>query len=294
MDAQAAPAFKIEHCYVALTIGYPAAATWYASVLDPFIMEKERPLASDVAFLCNHLERWGPNHRQLVVRAGPRVPAASQITRIRQANQASNKKDMHNVWTGADWKMVGLLDFVPERPGYRIVIPSLWSVGSPYTFTFTPDHPPLFFCHDLKQSGLQLGLRLQELLIHDGKRLIAPHENAVKCALAKDQGRLPPPVAMREDFGLAIWVPGCGRPYRACMHWESQLTKVRPGYEYQPTMARLAKNVTQFLIEAMADAEKQGEWAPYLNPKYDTLLIGLMQLSAEPQVWQPILECLRI
>ena len=75
------------------------------------------------------------------------------------------------------------------------------------------------------------------------------------------------------------------------MRWHSQLNPVH--FSPPTTIARLTKNIIQFLLAAIADAEKQGVFVPYLEPDYDILLIGLMQLSSQPPVWQPILEIMR-
>lgn len=205
MNTQEITTGDIGQCYVALTIGLTRAAQWYATVLDTSIAKGGDPDRRDVVMLCNHLERCGPSARYLLARMGRCVPDA-RLAVLRQTNHASNLKELAR--TGAIQKSA-LVDFVPEHLSARQVVSLQWPQGSPHTFTFTPEHPPLFFCHDLGAVyGLQLGIKLHDVLISDGGQFIAPHENVMKCVLANGQGKLSPPPAMRKDFDLAIWVCG--------------------------------------------------------------------------------------
>ncbi|KZV76679.1 hypothetical protein PENSPDRAFT_720385 [Peniophora sp. CONT] len=193
----------IGECYVALTIGLTRAAQWYATVLDTSIAKGGEPDRQAVVVLCNHLQRCGPHARFLQAHMG-RCVSDARLAYIRQTNIASNLKELARA--GAIQKSA-LMDFVPEHLSVRQVVPLQWPQGSPHTFIFTPEHPPLFFCHDLGAvHGLQLGIKLHGVLINDGSQYIAPHENVMKCILANGQGKLSPPPSMRRDFDLAIWI----------------------------------------------------------------------------------------
>ena len=188
----------IRDCYVTQTLGLALAGPWYATVLRPSMEEGDN--------LYDCLERWGIYNRHLLVRIHV-SRSKDNLERIRQTNIVSNMNlDALPVCAKTD-ETRALLDFVPEHLAVRQVVSLQWLESSPYTFPFTPEHPPLFFCHNLgPRCGVQLGIKLQDVLIRDDKEFTAPHEYTMKKILANGSGYRLPPNAMRKDFELALWV----------------------------------------------------------------------------------------